>query len=122
VRTSTSSGSPFEAQIGFTRGVRIGDVIAISGTAPIGAEDGDIEAQTRRCLELIKKAIEDLGGELKDVVRTRIFLTDVSVWKGAAKIHGEFFSKIRPASTFVGTSALLNPAWLVEIEADALVS
>jgi len=127
MRTSTSSGSPFEAQIGFTRGVRVGDQIFISGTAPIGPDGktagvGDIEVQTRRCLEIIEKAIVDLGGQLKDVVRTRIFLTDVSIFQGAAKAHGEFFSEIRPASSFIGTSALVNPEWLVEIEADAIVS
>jgi enamine deaminase RidA (YjgF/YER057c/UK114 family) len=125
-RTSVSSGSPFEAQIGFTRGVRVGNLAAISGTAPIGEDGmtagvGDVRAQTRRCLELIQVAIEGLGGSLADVFRTRIYLTDSSVWPEAAEVHCEFFGAIRPASTCVEVSALLNPDWLVEIEADAWI-
>ncbi len=126
-RKNISSGSPFEKPIGFSRAVRIGNTIAVSGTAPI-AEDGsnasvgDVYGQTKRCLEIIKTAIEEAGGQLKDVIRTRIMLTDISNWEKAAQAHGEFFADIRPASTLVEVSSLINKEWLVEIEADCIIS
>lgn len=125
-RMTVGSGSPFEASIGFSRAVRIGDRVAVSGTAPI-AEDGspaapgDAYAQTRRCLDIIAAALERAGARLEDVQRTRVYLTDRTVWEAVARAHGEVFGAIRPASTFVVVAALLDPAWLVEIEAEAVI-
>jgi len=122
-----SSGSYLEPQIGFSRAVRSGNMIAVSGTAPI-LEDGstacsdDVFGQTMRCLEIIKTAIEEAGGSLDDVIRTRVMLTDISTWEQAASAHGEFFAEIRPACTFVEVSQFIDKAWLVELEADAVIS
>lgn len=121
-----TSGSPFEHEIGFSRAVRTGSAIAVSGTAPLGEDGatfakGDMYGQTIRCLEIIKEAIEAAGGMLEHVTRTRVMLTDISRWKDAAKAHGEFFSEIRPACTFVEVSGLIDADWLVEIEADCTV-
>lgn len=126
-RQLISSGSPFERPIGFSRAVRVGNVIAVSGTAPIApgggtAYPGDLYRQTRTCLEIIQAAIERAGGSLEDVIRTRIMLTNVDGWREAARAHGEFFGEIRPASTFVEVSRFIDRDWLVEIEADALVA
>ena len=105
MRKHVSSGSPFEPRIRFSRAVRVGQIVAVSGTAPI-AEDGsvacpgDIYGQTRRCLEVIAQAVADVGLSLDTVVRTRIMLTDVSLWEAAARAHGEFLSASRPATTF----------------------
>jgi enamine deaminase RidA (YjgF/YER057c/UK114 family) len=125
-RQLISSGSPFEKPIGFSRAVRIGSTIAVSGTAPIApgggtAYPGDLYRQTQACIEIIKDAIERAGGSLSDVVRTRIILTDIDRWQDAAKAHGEYFGDIRPASTIVEVSRFLDADWLVEIEADAIV-
>lgn len=121
-----SSGSPFEKSIGFSRAVRVGNTITVSGTAPIApgggtAYPGDLYRQTLTCIEIIKNAMESAGGALSDVIRTRIMLTDIDRWQEAAKAHGEFFGEIRPASTFVEVSRFLDADWLVEIEADAVV-
>ncbi|MGD8703072.1 MAG: RidA family protein [Desulfosarcina sp.] len=121
-----SSGSPFEKTIGFSRAVRIGNTIAVSGTAPIApgggaAYPGDLYRQTRTCIEIIKDAIERAGGRLEDVIRTRIMLSDIDRWQEAARAHGEFFGRIRPASTFVEVSRLIDADWLVEMEADCIV-
>lgn len=126
-RQLISSGSPFEKPIGFSRAVRVGDLIAVSGTAPIApgggtAYLGDLYRQTRACLEIIQAAVEKAGGGLGDVIRTRIMLTDVDNWREAARAHGEFFGAIRPASTFVEVSRFIDRDWLVEIEADAVVA
>jgi enamine deaminase RidA (YjgF/YER057c/UK114 family) len=126
-RKNVSSGSPFEKSIGFSRAVRIGDVIAVSGTAPIlpdgsTAAKGDVYGQTKRCIEIMRKAVEDAGGHLKDVIRTRIMLVDISTWEKAAQAHGEVFSDIRPACTFVEISGLINEDWLVETEAECVLS
>jgi len=125
-RQLISSGSPFEKPIGFSRAVRVGNAIAVSGTAPIApgggtAYPGDLYRQTRTCLEIIKNAVENAGGHLDDVIRTRIMLTDISRWQEAARAHGEFFGEIRPASTFVQVSRFIDADWLVEIEADCVV-
>ncbi len=125
-RRNISSGSPYEKPIGFSRAVRIGNIIAVSGTAPI-APDGstahlnDVYGQTRTCIEIMKKAIEEAGGQLENVIRTRIMLTDISRWKEAAQAHGEFFSKIRPACTFVQVRGFVRDDWLVETEADCVI-
>ena len=124
MRKNISSGSQYEKPIGFSRAVRIGKRICVSGTAPI-AKDGGVEApgsvylQTKRCLEIIKQAIQKAGGSLTDVIRTRVYLTDAQTWQDAAKAHGEYFSGIRPACTFVEVPRLIDPHWLVEIEAEA---
>ncbi len=124
-RQNISSGSPFEKPIGFSRAVRIGERIAVAGTAPIApdgstAHPGDMFGQTLRCLEIIRDAIESAGGCLEDVIRTRVYLTDAERWQDAARAHGEIFADIRPACTFVEVSRLIDPAWLVEIEAEAV--
>lgn len=125
-RKTISSGSPFEKSIGFSRAVRDGSIVAVSGTAPIGddgktAHPGDAYQQAFRCLSIIARAIEEAGSRLEDVIRTRIYLTEVSNWEAVGKAHGEFFGEIRPASTMVVVKALLCEDWLVEIEADCLI-
>jgi enamine deaminase RidA (YjgF/YER057c/UK114 family) len=125
-RLNVSSGSEFEKPIGFSRAVRIGNIISVAGTAPIApdgttAYPGDLYNQTRRCLEIMKKAIEDAGGHLENVIRTRIFLTKISEWKLAAKAHGEFFSEIRPACSFIEVKGLINEEWMIETEADCVI-
>ncbi len=125
MRKLVTSGSPFEPRIGFSRAVRIGPVLAVSGTAPIAADGGvaapgDVYGQTKRCLEIISEAIGSAGLGLQNVIRTRVMLTDISRWEEAARAHGEMFSGIRPASTFVEVKGLINREWLVEIEADCV--
>ena len=121
-----SSASPFENTIGFSRAVRTGDRIAISGTAPIAengstAFPGDAYQQTRTCLQIMKRSIEDAGGKLKDVIRTRIFLKNAADWNEAAKAHREFFKEIKPACTLLVVSGFIDPEWLVETEADCYI-
>jgi len=125
-RILISSSSPYEKPIGFSRAVRVGKIISVAGTAPIGPGGqtvciGDVYGQAKRCLEVIKQAIEDAGGRIEQVVRTRIMLTDINQWKEAARAHGELFGEIRPASTIVGGMVFVRPEWLVEIEADCAV-
>ncbi len=126
IRKLISSGSPYEPQIGFSRAVRVGNFVSVAGTAPIGPDRrtvgmGDPAAQTRRCLEIIRSALEEAGASLNDIIRTRIFLTRVADWERVGEVHGEFFRDIRPASTMVQVTQLLDPDWLVEIEADAII-
>ena len=125
-RTLVSSGSKFEPEIGFSRAVRVGPHIAVSGTAPISpsggtACPGDLYGQTLRCLEIIETAIHQAGGKREHVVRTRMFLKDVHNWQDAGRAHGEFFKGIRPASTMIQIVQAIDPSWLIEIEADAIV-
>ena len=125
MRKLVSSGSPFESRIGFSRAVRVGSIVAVAGTAPVAADGGvaapgDMYGQTRRCLEIIAKAIGDAGLTLQSVIRTRVMLTDMSRWEEAARAHGEFFGDVRPASTFVEVKGLVRREWLVEIEADCV--
>jgi enamine deaminase RidA (YjgF/YER057c/UK114 family) len=113
--------------LGFSRAVRVGDMVFVSGCAPIApdgsvAAPGDVAGQTRRCFEIIEGALVQLGSDIKHVVRTRVFLTDMSRWKEAGEVHGQIFKDIEPATSFLGASALINPGWLVEIEADAVVT
>jgi enamine deaminase RidA (YjgF/YER057c/UK114 family) len=124
-RINVSSGSPMEKPIGFSRASRIDNVIAVAGTAAIAPDGstyapGDVYEQTKYCIEIMKKAIEDAGGKLEDVIRTRIMLVDISTWKEAAKAHGEFFTDIRPVCTFVEVKGFINKEWLVETEADCI--
>lgn len=119
------SGSPYEAQVGFCRALRTGDRILLAGTAPIGKDGqtvgvGDPYAQAHRCIEIIGEAIGALGGRLEDVVRTRIFITRRDDWDSVAIAHGEVFDRVRPVATCVVVSGLLDPEWLVEIEAEAV--
>jgi enamine deaminase RidA (YjgF/YER057c/UK114 family) len=125
-RVLVSSGSPMERKMGFSRAVRVGANIAVAGTAPIAetggtAAKGDVYGQTRRCLEIIEKAIKDAGGSLHHVVRTRITLTDITKWQDAARVHDEYFGSIRPVCTFAQVVTFIDPEWLAEIEADAVV-
>lgn len=123
-RQRVSSGSPFEATIGFCRAVRAGNHVFVSGTAPIwpdGSCEPDPAAQTRRCLEIILAALAEAGAEPGDVVRTRTFLVDIADAGPVGAVHGEVFGEIRPASTMVSVAALLDPRWRVEIEAEALI-
>ena len=126
MRKLVSSGSHLEEQIGFSRACRVGNVISVSGTAPIqGGETiciGDVYGQTKYCLELSIRAIKEAGGKLSDITRTRIMLIDISRWEEAAKAHGELFSKIRPACTFVEVSRFVDEAWLVETEIDCVLA
>lgn len=126
-RVNISSGSPFEKPIGFSRVARVGNMIAVAGTAPIAADGstacpGDIYGQTKRCLEIIQTAIEAADGRIEDVIRTRIMMIDISQWEAAAKAHGEMFGEIRPACTFVEVSRFIKKDWLVELEADCVTS
>ena len=125
-RQLISSGSPFEPIIGFSRAVRVGNHIFVSGTAPIGIDGktvgvNDPYLQTKRCLEIISQALEKAGARLENVVRTRTFLVNIADWEKAAKAHGEIFGHIRPASTMVQVSRFINSEWLVEFEADAVM-
>ena len=125
MRKLISSGSPFEPRIGFSRAVRTGQIVAVSGTAPMAADGsaacpGDIYDQTKRCLEIIADAVKDAGFSLDTVVRTRVMLTDISQWEAAARAHAEFFVAIRPATTFVEVKGFINREWLVEVEADCI--
>jgi len=125
-RQLVSSGSPFEPVIGFSRAVRVGDIVAVGGTAPLAADGttvapGDAAGQARRCFEIIEAALRDAGASLADVVRTRIFLKRIEDWRAVGEVHGELFRDVRPASTIVQVTTFIDPAWLVEIEADAVV-
>jgi enamine deaminase RidA (YjgF/YER057c/UK114 family) len=125
-RKLISSGSPYEPSIGFSRAVRVGNLISISGTAPIGPDrqtvnPGNPSAQARRCFEIIQAALEDACSSLSDVVRTRVFLTNIDDWEKVGQVHGEFFRDVRPACTMVQVSRFIDPDWLVEIEADAVI-
>lgn len=126
-RTLVSSGSYLEPKIGFSRAVRVGNHVSVAGTAPIaegGGTDGvgDVYRQSVRCLEIIQKALENAGASLKDVVRTRIMLTDAKTWDLAAKAHGEVFADIRPVCTVVEVTGFVDPDWLVELEVDAIIA
>jgi enamine deaminase RidA (YjgF/YER057c/UK114 family) len=119
-----SSGSPFEATIGFSRAVRVGERILVSGTGPVwpdGSCRDDPAEQAQRCFEIIGRSLEEAGAELADVVRTRMFLTSVTDADAVGAVHGRLFGAIRPAATMVVVAGLLDPRWKVEIEAEAVV-
>ena len=124
-RQRASSGSPFEASIGFSRAVRVGNRILVSGTAPVeddgSSTQGDAEAQAECCLFVIMRAIEELGGSAKDVVRTRMLLVDAADGEAVGRAHGRWFADVRPAATMVVVAGLLRPEWRVEIEAEAVI-
>jgi enamine deaminase RidA (YjgF/YER057c/UK114 family) len=121
MRRNIPGSSPYEPVIGFSRAVRVGQTVHVSGTGPVGADLADAATQTRHTLEIIRAALEKAGAKLEDVVRTRMYLTDVDDWEAVGKAHGEFFGKIRPAATMVVVAGLLQPTWHVEIEADAVI-
>ena len=126
MRKNVSSASPYEPVIGFSRAVRIGNTIAVGGTAPIGPDGatvaiGDPAAQTRRCIEIARLALEAAGASLADVIRTRTFFTRREDWEAIGRAHGEAFGAVRPASTMVIVSGFIDPDWLVEMEFDAIV-
>jgi enamine deaminase RidA (YjgF/YER057c/UK114 family) len=120
-RTNIPGTSPYEPIIGFSRAVRIGNNVHVSGTGPVGADDGDIAQQTEQCLTLIATALKNAGSSIEHVYRTRLFLTHVEEWETVGRVHGKFFSIIRPAATMVVIKALLDPRWRIEIEADAYI-
>lgn len=126
MRTLVSSGSPYEPKVGISRAVRVGSMVTVAGTAPLGPDGqtvgrGDAGAQARRCLEIIAAALERAGAGLQHVVRTRILLTRIEDWQAVAAVHGEFFGDIRPANTIMQVSRFIDPEWLVELEADAVI-
>jgi enamine deaminase RidA (YjgF/YER057c/UK114 family) len=123
-RTRIASGSPFEKEIGFSRAVRVGERVVVSGTAPIwpdGSCDPDPGVQARRCLEIVLAALAEAGAGPEHVIRTRVLLTRPEDATVVGQAHGEVFAEIRPAATMVVVSALLDPRWLVEIEAEAVI-
>ena len=119
MRINIAGTSPYEPLIGFSRAVRVGNAIHVSGTGPIGADLADAASQTRQVLRIIQSALQEAGGTLSHVVRTRIYLTDAEDWQAVGQVHGEFFGTIRPAATMVVVVKLLHPSWRVEIEAEA---
>ncbi len=125
MRQLVTSGSPFEKTIGFSRAVRVGDRVLVSGTAPVwpdGSCPDDAAVQTRRCIEIIAQALAEAGASLTDVVRTRMFLVDSSAADAVGAVHGELFGEVRPAATMVIVAGLLDPRWKIEIEAEAVIA
>jgi enamine deaminase RidA (YjgF/YER057c/UK114 family) len=123
-RRRASSASPFESTIGFSRAVRVGDRVIVSGTAPVwpdGSCDPDAEVQARRCFEIVGTALEELGARFADVVRTRMFVTSADHADAIGRVHGELFAQVRPAATMVVVAGLLDPRWKVEVEVEAVV-
>lgn len=125
-RLNVSSGSPYEPRVGISRAVRIGPFISVSGTAPLGPDGqtvspGDPAGQARRCLQIIETALAQAGASLADVIRTRTLLTRIEDWEAVTSVHGEFFHDIRPANTVMQVSRFIDPSWLVEFEADAVL-
>ena len=125
-RLLVSSGSPYEPVVGYSRAVRVGDRIFVAGCAPIMPDGADPPAdpygQAKRCLEIVETALAEAGASLGDVVRTRVYLVRPEDFESVGRAHGEAFSEIRPANTTVVVAALVDPAWLVEIEAEAVVT
>jgi enamine deaminase RidA (YjgF/YER057c/UK114 family) len=126
-RQSVTTGSPYEPIVGISRAVRIGDIVAVAGTAPLGPDGktvgvGDPAAQARRCFEIARAALGHLGAGLGDVIRTRVLLTRIEDWKAVAEVHGEFFRDIRPVNTIMQVRGFIDPEWLVETEVDAVVT
>lgn len=119
-RQNIPGTSPFEPIIGFSRAVRIGNIVHVSGTGPVGAEDTSPAEQTRAVLLLIGKALHQAGASFEQVYRTRMFIANAEDWEEIGRAHGEVFGNIRPAATMV-VAALLNPKWRVEIEAEAFI-
>ena len=124
-RRRVSSGSPYEPLIGFSRALRAGDRVLVSGTAPIspdGEVDPDPAAQARRCFEIVRDALAEAGASMADVVRTRIYLVDAADGEAVGRAHAEAFGDAKPASTFVVVAGFLDSRWRVEVEAEAIVA
>ena len=125
-RRHVSTGTPYEATVGYSRAVRVGPHVHVAGTAPIMPGEAepppDAYAQTKRILEIVVSALEELGADVEDVVRTRAYIVDAEDWKDVGRAHGEVFGSVRPATAFVVVKGLLDPAWRVELEVDALVA
>ena len=123
-RQRIASGSPFEPTIGFSRALGVGDRVLVSGTGPVvpdGRCPDDAGAQARRCFEIIAAALDEAGASLDDIVRTRMYITTPEVADAVGAVHGELLGNVRPAATMVVVAGLLDPAWKVEIEAEAVV-
>ncbi len=126
-RVLVSNGNPMETVVGFSRAVRVGPYLSVGGTAPVDSNGktvgiGDPAAQARRCLEIIRQALEYAGSGMEDVVRTRVLLTDIDDWEKVVEVRAEYFKDIRPVDTIMQVSRFVNPEWLVEFEVDAVVS
>lgn len=126
MRRNVSSATPWEPIVGYSRAVRMGNHVFVSGTTATAADGsmvgtGDAYLQTRRALQNIENALLQVGASLRDVVRTRIFVTDIAQWEAVARAHGEVFGTVRPACTMVEVARLIDPALCVEIEADAMI-
>lgn len=126
-RYNYSSGAPWEEIVGYSRAVKIGNIIEVTGTVSVNEHNeiigvGDAYAQTKYIIEKIAKVLEQAGAGLKDVVRTRMFVTDISLWEEYGRAHGEFFSVIKPCTTMVEVKALIAPEYLIEIEASAILT
>ena len=127
IKKNLSTGSALEQTIGFSRAVRIGNHIVVSGTAPLNQDGttacpGDLYGQAKMCFTIMKMAIETMGGTMDEVIRTRIYLKNIKDWKKAAKAHGELFSEIQPACTFVEVNGFIDSEWLIETEADCMLA
>jgi enamine deaminase RidA (YjgF/YER057c/UK114 family) len=126
VRQNVGSGSPWESEVGYSRAVRVGDVVHVAGTTAVrdgvAQAPGDPYRQAVLALEIIAAALSECGASLADVVRTRIYVTDIAHWPEVGRAHGEVFGDVRPAATMVQVAALISPDLLVEIEAEALVT
>ena len=121
-RTNFAGTSPYEPIVGFSRAVRIGSQVHVSGTGPVGADTADPATQTEQCLTLIASILKEAGSSIEHVVRTRLYLTHLEDWEEIARIHGKFFSIVLPAATMVVVASLLNPDWRIEIEVEAVDS